>query len=86
MCSAFHQDAVVFFGGSVQDLADDCIDFVPKPGRAELATFLEGLLERRNNSELRRMLREQDHIALVMRLEGWWSLFEVVRARLLRPT
>lgn len=82
MCSALHQDAVVLHGGSWEDLADDCIGCVLQERRAELAAFLKGLLARRDNSELRRVLRKHEHIALAMPREGWWSLFEVICARL----
>ena len=66
----------------MDDLANDCIDFVSQDRKAELVEFLEGLLARRDNSELRRVLRKQEHVALGMSRDGWWNLFEMIHAKL----
>lgn len=82
MCDAFHQDAVLVHGGSLQALAEASVGLVPRKFRAELAGYLNGLLERQDSSELRRILRRQPHVVLAMSRDNWWSLFELIRTRL----
>lgn len=82
LCGAFHQDAVVVLGGSLEAQADDCVGFVLPSDRPELWLFLEGLLARRDSSELRRVLKKQRLIDIGMRREAWWTLFGLIHERL----
>lgn len=79
---ALHQDARLFHGGTLEEQAEECADDVPPDCRAELASYLDGLLERRDSGELRRLLRKQDHVAVGMSKENWWLLLSLVRGRL----
>lgn len=82
LCGALHQDAVIVHGGSLEAQADDCVDFVSASDRPELSLFLEGLLARRDSSELRRVLKKQRQIDIGMRREAWWTLFDLIHERL----
>ena len=75
MCGAFHQDAFVVAGDSLDGLAKHSIGCVPKDRRSELAVWLQGFLERRDRTELRRVLRKQTHVAIAMSPDNWWTLF-----------
>lgn len=82
LCGAFHQDAVVVLGGTLEAQADECVGFVSLSDQPELLLFLDGLLERKDSGELRRVLRRQRHIDISMPREAWWTLLELVRGRL----
>jgi len=52
LCSGLHQDAVYFADGRIDQLAANCIEFVPKNKRAELRAYLEKLLAKLTPAEL----------------------------------
>lgn len=82
LSGALHQDAVVFYGGSLEKQADDCVSLVQPEHRADLSAYLSGVLERRDNGELTRLLRTQEHIDVAMSRKAWWHLLSLVKARL----
>ncbi len=82
MCGGLHQDALVLLGGTLEEQADDCVGFVPPDQRASLHAYLSELLERRDSGELRRLLRKQERVDVMMPREAWWQLFTLIRARL----
>lgn len=53
LCSGLHQDALHFAKGSVEQLAADCIKFVPVGKHAELRAYLERLLAKLTPAELK---------------------------------
>jgi len=48
LCSGLHQDALYFANGSIEQLAANCVEFVPDENRAELRAYLEKLSYRRS--------------------------------------
>jgi hypothetical protein len=81
LCGALHQDAIVFHGGTLEAQADECVRFVAGEARSELLSFLAVFLERRDNGELRRVLRKQ-HVDVSMARTAWWTLFALICERL----
>ena len=52
LCSGLHQDAAYLANGSLEQMAANCVEFVPENMRPELRAYLEKLLAKLTPAEL----------------------------------